>query len=68
MNDEELEERMDHSFKLGVSVGWESAGHELRELAVNAFRRRDDEVAVILRQIASDLESKSEKLHPGPGR
>ena len=64
-SDEAEDARLNHSYKLGISSGWEAAGAAVRACAVDAFRAGDDKLAKHLRGIGDTLIDRGEKAHPG---
>lgn len=65
-SNEEFESRLTHSFQVGISAGWDEVATWLHTQASNAFTRRKDSEANLLRDLADKARAKAKDLHPGP--
>ncbi len=65
--DEKMTERLNHTYKLGISSGLEQASLMVLAKAVECFEQcndaRDDE-AMLLRQLSNELKQRSDDAHP----
>lgn len=62
-----VEAASDHYYKLGQSVGMESAGGRVMDMAVEAFKVGHEEEATMLRELSEKLVKQGKSMHPGPG-
>ncbi len=71
LQDEELEDRLNHSYKLGISSGLEQAANLVLEKAIAYFKVHNhecDEFASRYRDIADELRKLSQAAHPGASK
>jgi len=68
MTQEEFDESLNHSFKLGIADGLERASLLLHDQATKQFGNEKDKEAYLLRSWAKTLKTESEEMHPGPYR
>lgn len=61
----DIEKHLDHAYKLGISLGLESAGVSVLRSATQEFQCGDDPLASRLRSIAGGLAKRGEEAHPG---
>lgn len=68
MTDEEMEERLNHTHNVGISVGLRLAAAEIMQAAKESFERfgSGERQTERLRYLANELHCKANKAHPGP--
>lgn len=64
MTEEQFEEKLNRSYKVGVSVGWKEAGNKIMGYAVQQFTNGHKD-ADGTRRLADELIRMGDSKHPG---
>lgn len=61
-----IEANRAHSYEVGQSLGLEIAAGKVMEMAIDSFRRGEDQEAEMLRKLSESLKKDGTAKHPGP--
>lgn len=64
MTEEEFDNRLNHSYKLGISSGLQQASGVLLKKATYYFEHNCDTDAKMLRSLSEDLKKQADREHP----
>ena len=61
---DELEDKLDYRYQLGISVGYKQAAAYILQKAPESFEQMHDNNALTLRELAGYMRRRSKEYHP----